>query len=85
MLHLAAGGMQGDVKDVKIAVESMERTQSALIDILLSNGVSKTREELNTDIDRDFWLYGEEVIDYGLADAIFSKGLLPSEVDKDDE
>ena len=85
MLHLVSGEMGGDVKDMKIAAEFGARLQTTLIDLLLSFGVKKTRDELEEDIERDFWLFGQEVIDYGLVDNFFQPHLFPTDVKPNDE
>ena len=79
MLHLISGGFSGDVKDSKIAAEQMEKTQATLTSMLMEYGVEDL-ERLEDDINRDFWLNSQEAIDYGLADKIFTKGLLPTDV-----
>lgn len=79
MLHLVSGAFGGDVKDVKIATEQMEKTQETLTSMLMEYGV-KDLEQLEKDLDRDFWLNAQEAIDYGLADKIFTRGLLPTDV-----
>lgn len=82
MLHLIAGELGGDVKDMKISVEQIERTQETLTDMLMEYGV-KDREKLEEDINRDFWLDAKEAVDYGLADSIFTKGLLPTYMEEE--
>lgn len=80
MLHLVSGEMGGDVKDMRIATEYADRLQANLVDLLLECGVKKTKEELGDDIERDFWLFGQEAIDYGLVDKFFERGMFPTDV-----
>ena len=70
MLHLATGQMGGDYKDFAIQHKLMVSYQNKIVDILTEAGVKKSRDEILTDIDRDFWLDPEEAIDYGLADKV---------------
>ena len=72
MLHLATGQMGGDYKDFAIQHKLMMEYQSKIVDILTEAGVKKSRDEILTDIDRDFWLDSEECIAYGLADKILT-------------
>ncbi len=72
MLHLATGQMGGDYKDFAIQHKLMVDYQDKIIDILLSAGVRKNREEILVDIDRDFWMEPDEAIEYGLADEILT-------------
>ena len=83
MLHLVSGEMGGDVKDMKIATAYADRVQETLVDLLLECGVNKTRKELDDDIERDFWLFGQEAIDYGLVDKFFSQGMFPTDMGGD--
>ena len=80
MLHLLSGEMGGDVKDMKIAQLHAEQLQSSLVKLLLECGVNKTKEELGEDIERDFWLFGQESINYGLVDRFFEQGMFPTDV-----
>ena len=72
MLHLPTGQFGGDPKDIKIQQIEMVKYQNQILKILKECGVTKSREEILTDIDRAFWLEPEEAIEYGLADAIFT-------------
>jgi len=73
MLHLPSGMMAGDSRDFDIQHKQMESYRNKMADILIECGVKKTREEILTDIDRDFWLDADEACRYGLADEIMSK------------
>lgn len=72
MLHMAVGQSEGDIKDQKIQLRQMEQSQNRIIDVLLECGARKSREEIFSDIDRDFWLDPAEAIAYGLADEILT-------------
>ncbi len=72
MLHLATGLMGGDYKDFAIQHKLMVSYQDKIVDILTEAGVKKSRSEILTDIDRDFWLDSQEAIEYGLADKIMT-------------
>ena len=70
MLQLATGQMGGDYKDFAIQHKLMVSYQNKIVDILTEAGVKKSRDEILTDIDRDFWLDPQEAINYGLADKV---------------
>ena len=72
MMHLDTGQMGGDYKEFDIHHKLMLNYQNKVVDILISAGARKTKEEILHDIDRDFWMEPEEVIDYGLADSIIT-------------
>lgn len=73
MLHLPAGQMGGDAKDWDIQHRQMTQYRKKVVDILCECGAKKSREEILSDIDRDFWLEPSEAIEYGLADEIMTK------------
>jgi len=73
MLHLATGQMVGDYKDFAIQHKLMASYQDKIVDILRDAGVKKSKDEILSDIDRDFWLEPSEAISYGLADEILTK------------
>jgi ATP-dependent Clp protease protease subunit len=64
--------MGGDARDWDIQHKQMESYREKIVQILLSCGVKKSREEILNDIDRDFWLEPQEAIEYGLADAMMT-------------
>ena len=78
MLHLPAGQMGGDARDWDIQAAQMKKYKNRVVDILCECGATKSREEILTDMDRDFWLEPEEAIAYGLADAIMTKEIWQS-------
>jgi ATP-dependent Clp protease protease subunit len=55
----------------------LDRLNGAMAD-QLAEFTGRTREELDRDMATDFYLFGQEIIDYGLADAFWTPGeLLP--------
>ena len=64
--------MGGDSKDWDIQHKQMESYRDKVVGILIECGAKKSREEILSDIDRDYWLEPKEAIEYGLADEIFS-------------
>lgn len=72
MLHLPSGTIGGDARDWDIQHKEMQKYKDKMVDILFECGVTKNREEVIADVDRDFWLEPEEAIAYGLADAMMT-------------
>ena len=72
MLHLPAGQMGGDARDWDIQHKQMEKYRNRVVDILIECGARKSKDEILSDIDRDYWMEPEEAIDYGLADEILT-------------
>jgi len=70
MMHLISGGTEGDVKELKKQQKEIERLEERYIGILMNNGITRDRKQLDKDIDREFWLSPKEAVDYGIVDQI---------------
>jgi ATP-dependent Clp protease protease subunit len=71
LIHQPHGGAQGQSTDLERAVAEFVELRRRMVDILVSRtGKSETR--IMTDIDRDYILRGDEVVDYGLADSVLT-------------
>lgn len=80
MLHLASATISGDTKDMAIRTKLITKTQDAVADLLITNGVKKSKKELLKDIDRERWWTAEEAIEYGLADKLVQNGMFEQEI-----
>jgi len=78
MLHLPSGQFRGDSRDLAIQHQQMEHYKNTMVKLLQECGVKRTAEEILEDIDREMWLNPQEVIDYGLADAVIDADTLES-------
>lgn len=85
MLHLPQGQFQGDPIEMAKSIEDFERLKKELIDRLVRWGVHKTPDEILAEIDRAKWLWAQDAIDFGIADAIVPKGLLSNPPTKQEE
>ena len=72
MIHQVSSGMRGVLKDMEIELEQTKRCKEDLYHILADN-CGKTFEEIEKDCDRNFWLIGEEAVQYGIADNLLVK------------
>lgn len=72
MIHQVSSGMRGALKDMEIELEQTKRCKEDLYHILADN-CGKTFEEIEKDCDRNFWLIGEEAVQYGIADNLLVK------------
>jgi ATP-dependent Clp protease, protease subunit len=71
MIHQVSSGTQGTAIDMKIAMEETLRINNTLIDVYVRhNTAGKTREELEKDMSRDFFMTAEQAVEYGLADKV---------------
>lgn len=66
------GGFQGQATDIKIHTEWLLKTKKKLIQIYSEN-TGKPIEELEKDMERDFFMSAEEAKNYGLIDKILIK------------
>jgi ATP-dependent Clp protease protease subunit len=71
MIHQPSGGAGGKASDMKIQVEEILLMKRNLTDIYVRHNTSgKTYEELEKDMDRDFFMSAHESVAYGLADKV---------------
>lgn len=87
LLHQPHGGAQGQSTDLEIAVREIVTMRERMIGILVER-TGKPHDRIQSDIDRDFILRGEEAIDYGVVDEVLhhrrlrpAAGFRPPEVE----
>jgi ATP-dependent Clp protease protease subunit len=69
LIHQPHGGAQGQSTDMEIAVKEMVTMRNRMVDILTER-TGQPRERIETDIDRDYILRGDEAVAYGLVDEV---------------
>ena len=72
MIHQPLGGAQGQASDIAITAEHIVRVKKRMSEILAKN-CNKTVEQIERDIDRDNYMFGEEAKAYGLVDGIVDR------------
>jgi len=72
MIHQPSGGTQGQVTDIQIQAELMQRTKENLNRILALN-TGKSIEEVARDTERDRFMTAEEARIYGIVDKVIEK------------
>ncbi len=72
MIHQPSGGMDGRAGDMIIEAEHIKRLKNVLTDILAEHS-GTDRKQIETDIEKDFWMNAEEACSYGLVDEILQK------------
>lgn len=72
MIHQVSSGMQGVSKDLEIELEQTLRCKKDIYEILAAN-TGKPYEQIEKDCDRNFWLIGNEAVEYGIADKVLFK------------
>ena len=73
MIHQPWGGAGGQASDIQIQAKEVLRLRKEVIDILVEN-TGKTPEQIEKDVQRDFFLSPNDAIEYGLIDKILVKG-----------
>lgn len=69
LLHQPYSGAQGQVSDLEIAANEIERLKSQL-ESILSQHTGQTTEKIQSDTDRDFVMTAEEAKAYGVIDEV---------------
>lgn len=66
----ASGGVQGQVSDLEIQANEIERMRQ-LMETTLARHTGKTAEQIRIDTDRDKILDAEAAVEYGIIDQVF--------------
>lgn len=69
MIHQPLWGVEGQASDIEITAKEILRTKKQLRDILAKQ-TGKKKEQIEKDMDRDFWMNAEESKKYGLVDKV---------------
>jgi len=72
MIHQPLGGFQGQATDISIHAKEILRMKDELNGILAELS-GQTKEKVEADTERDFFMSGEDAKEYGLIDAIFTR------------
>ncbi len=79
MIHQPMGGFQGQASDIDIHAREVLKLRDRINDILVRH-TGQSQERVERDTDRDFFMGGEEAVEYGLIDTVLEKRLeAPSE------
>ena len=72
MIHQPLGGFQGQATDIDIHAKRILKTKEKLNKILSEN-TGKHLDEICRDVERDYFLDGEEAVEYGLVDRVITR------------
>lgn len=72
MMHQPHGGLQGQITDQEISLKEGVLLKNKLIDIM-TKATGQKRDKIATDMERDFWMSGDEAVKYGLIDKVVTK------------
>jgi ATP-dependent Clp protease protease subunit len=70
MIHQPLGGARGQATDIEIQAREIRHMKEVLIDILCRS-TGKTKDDISSDIERDFYMGPSQAKEYGLIDEIF--------------
>lgn len=69
MIHQPLGGAQGQVTDIRIVSEKIQKIKDNLNKILSEN-TGQSFEKIEKDTDRDYYMTSQEALEYGLIDKV---------------
>ncbi len=69
LIHQPYSGAQGQVSDIEIAANEINRMKVAL-EHVLADHTGQTPEKISTDTDRDFVMTADQAKDYGIIDEV---------------
>lgn len=70
MIHQPWGGVQGQAADIEITARHILATRDRLNKMLAAN-TGKKLEQIEKDVDRDFYMTADEAKKYGVVDAVY--------------
>jgi len=71
-MHQPLGGAEGQASDIEIQAREILRLKARLIDILSKN-TGQTKEVIERDTDRNFYLDAAQAVDYGIVDKVLAQ------------
>jgi len=72
MIHQPSGGYQGQASDIEIHAREIMKIRKRLNDIYVFH-TGQPLEQIEKDIDRDFFMDAEEAVKYGIIDKVIVK------------
>lgn len=69
MIHQPYGGFQGSAKDIEIHAKEILKLKEEIINILALH-TGQPKERIEKDIDRDFFMSGQQAKEYGIIDEV---------------
>jgi ATP-dependent Clp protease protease subunit len=76
MIHQPMGGVEGQATDIAITAKHILKTRDSLNKLLAKN-TGKSLQQIEKDVERDFFMDAEEAKKYGIVDEIVTKSKAP--------
>jgi ATP-dependent Clp protease protease subunit len=74
MIHQVSAGFQGTTADINVQAAEINRYMDMLMEILARHS-GKDMEKVRKDCDRDYFMSGEEAVQYGIVDKVLESGV----------
>jgi len=71
LIHQPMGGFQGQASDIEIQAKEILRMKETLNEILVKH-TGKGMKQIRKDTDRDYFMSGNEAMDYGIIDHVIT-------------
>jgi len=72
MIHQPLGGAQGQASDIEITAKHIMATKKKMIKMLTDN-TGKPIEQVEKDVDRDYFMTADEAVNYGIVDKVITR------------
>jgi ATP-dependent Clp protease protease subunit len=72
MVHQPMGGFQGQASDIDIHAKEILHIRERLNQIMVKH-TGRTMKQISEDTDRDYFMGGDEAVNYGLIDTVIEK------------
>lgn len=72
MIHQPLSGVEGQASDIIIKAEEILKMKKELI-AMVADASGQSKEKVEKDMDRDYWMRANEAKKYGIVDAIITK------------
>ncbi len=72
MIHQPLGGARGQATDIEIEAKEIIRMKN-MLNQMLSNNCSQPIEKIKEDTERDYYMSGQEAVEYGLIDKVITR------------
>ena len=73
MIHQGSAGTQGTIADMNVALAEFNRYNDIIFSVLASH-TGKSKDQIQKDCDRDYFMSAEEAANYGIVDKVLKAG-----------
>ena len=77
MIHQPKSGVEGQVTDIQIRAKRLDQLKSRVTK-MMSEMTGQPYDKAMDDMERDYWMYPEDALEYGIIDKIIDKRIVDS-------